>query len=61
MRDTDERMVHCLEAINKELHEINKQLKIANQITAMADVHTFDAPDIVKQRAAEIVKALDLA
>lgn len=61
MRDPDERMVHCLEAIIKELHEMNKQLKIANQIAAMSDVQTFDAPDIVKQRAVEIVKALDLA
>lgn len=61
MRDADERMVHCLEAINKELHEMNKQLKIANQITMMADLEVWDATDIAKQRAIEIVKALDLA
>ena len=61
MRDPDERMVHCLEAINQELHEMNKQLKIANQMAVMNDIPSILASDAIKERALEIVKALDLA
>lgn len=61
MRNPDERMVHCLEAIIKELRETNKQLKIANQVAVMSDLPFLCAPDIVKQRSTEIAKALDLA
>lgn len=61
MRDPDERTVHCLEAINQELHEMNKQLKIANQISILSGLPFTTAPDIVKKRAMEIVTALNLA
>lgn len=61
MRDPDERMVHCLEAINHELHEMNKQLKIANQITVLSGLPFTTASDIIVRRATEIIKALDLA
>lgn len=61
MRDADERMVHCLEAINKELHVMNKQLKIANQIAVMNSIPNILATDTIKERAKEITKVLDLA
>ena len=61
MRDPNERMVHCLEAINQELHELNKQLKMANQISVMNGIPNILATDVIKERVKEITKALDLA
>ena len=61
MRDADERTVHCLEAIIQELHEMNRQLKIANQLTVLAHTPIHDTTDTVKQRIEELAKKLDFA
>lgn len=61
MRDPNEKMVYCLEAIVKELHETNKQLKMANQIAVMNSIPNILAMDTIKERTKEITKALDLA
>lgn len=61
MRDPDERMVYCLEAINKELHEMNKQLKIANQLEVVNYIPAHVMPDKMMEVVVEVSKALDFA
>jgi len=61
MHDPNEKMVYCFESIVKELHVMNKQLKIANQIAVMNSIPNILATDTIKERAKEITKALDLA
>lgn len=61
MRDADERTVHCLEAIIHELHEMNKQLKIANQLTIINGVPVQIMSDQMKESFKEDLKTLDLA
>lgn len=61
MRDTDERTVHCLEAIIQELHEMNRQLKIANQLKIIDNTPTQIVTEQMKGAFKKALESLDFA
>lgn len=61
MRDADERTVHCLETIIRELHETNKQLKIANQLKIIDNTPAQIMSDQMKEAFKKALEALDFA
>ena len=61
MRDADERTVHCLEAIIRELHEMNKQLKIANQLKIIDNTPAHIMSDQMKEEFMKALETLDFA